>query len=718
MNTVHKAEENGGESTTVHDSAEENTIEKLEISRTGQQTQVAISTRLPLSSAPQHFATLQPPRIVLDFDKLANRSGLTRQDMQSGALQSLTLAGDATRTRLILNLKQASAYRLSRHDNTLRILLGYPESEPLAVADEAARNGAAAAAQEPTSSPPAPMPPMAPTMPSFSPPAISNIDFRRGEEGQGRIIVALPSAAQRLNVRQQGQQIVADIFDTELPAALQRQLDVLDFGTPVSRISAMRHGRHVRLVIDAGGMWQYHAYQRKDELLIEVTPQINPLQPGHRVAQGSAYRGNRLSLNFQNIEVRSVLQLLADFTGLNLIASDAVGGHITLLLKDIPWDQALDIVLQSRGLDMRRNGSVLWIAPRDELLTREKLELEQRAMIADLEPLRAEIFQLNYQKADTFRKVFGIGEDGSVSPERKNTILSRRGSAVVDTRTNQLFVTDTGAVLANIRKLLEKTDIAARQVLIEARIVEADDSFGRNLGARLGIAAKNAGVALGNSYGAVGQQSGQIDIDPATYLREQAVNLPAAALAGAVPGSFALSLFNAAANRFLNIELSALEAEGKGKIVSSPRLITADQQAALIEQGEEIPYQQATSSGATSTAFKKANLKLEVTPQITPDGHVVLNVDVNKDSRGTATPGGLAINTKHVKTQVQVEDGGTVVIGGIYTRTESQREAKVPLLGDIPVIGYLFKNTARVDDKTELLIFLTPRIVAANGAVR
>jgi type IV pilus assembly protein PilQ len=362
----------------------------------------------------------------------------------------------------------------------------------------------------------------------------------------------------------------------------------------------------------------------------------------------------------------------------------------------------------------------MWVAPREELLTRERLELEQRAQIAELEPLRAEVFQLNYQKAEAFRKVFGEDVAAGIGPgsDRRPTLLSRRGSAVVDQRTNQLFVTDTPSVLDNIRKLLEKIDIAARQVLIEARIVEADDSFSRNLGARLGFSSKANGVAAAGTYNQVGEAAGLTKAAANSYSTNHAVNLPAQGIGGAAAGGFALSLFNAAANRFLTLELSALEADGKGKIVSSPRVVTADQQPALIEQGEEIPYQQATSSGATSTAFKKANLKLEVTPQITPDGNVILSVDINKDSRGTATPGGLAINTKHVRTLVQVENGGTVVIGGIYTQTESNTVSKVPLLGDIPVLGNLFKHSARVDHKTELLIFLTPKIVADRNFLR
>ena len=405
----------------------------------------------------------------------------------------------------------------------------------------------------------------------------------------------------------------------------------------------------------------------------------------------------KLSLNFQQAEIRAVLHSFAEFTGINIVASDSVTGTVTLRLQQVPWPLALDVILQARGLAMQRRGSVIWIAPQSELLAREKSQRDEQAQSAAHEPLQTEVFQLNYQKADIFRKLFGVGKggDSDVHPH----MLSRRGSTLVDARTNQLFVTDTRATLDKVRSLLSKIDVPARQVLIEARIVEADDSFSRNLGARLGLASAFQNPA-GTANAATDNRPG--------------VDFPAASLAGLAAGRVGLSLFSAGANRLLNLELSALESEGRGQIISSPRVITADQQAALIEQGEEIPYQQSTSSGATSVAFKKANLKLEVTPQITPDGHVILSVDISKDSRGIATPGGLAINTKHVKTQVQVEDGGTVIIGGIYTRTESDANNKVPLLGDLPLLGHLFKNTAKAASKTELLIFLTPSIVASD----
>jgi type IV pilus assembly protein PilQ len=522
---------------------------------------------------------------------------------------------------------------------------------------------------------------------------------------------------------------VLDFGKTGLPEVLRRRLDVSDFGTPVTTVSAVQQGENVQMTVTAKGLWEQSVYQGDNQLVLEVRP---IKEEPNKLTQGSqGYRGEKLSFNFQNVEVRAALQAIADISGLNIITSDSVSGNLTLRLKEVPWDQALDVILQAKGLDMRKNGSVLWIAPREELLVKEKLELEQRAQIAELEPLRFEIFQLNYQKAEAFRTVFGLDSAG----DGKNRVLSKRGSAIIDPRSNQLFVTDIAAKLDDIRKLIQKTDIASRQVLIEARIVEASDTFGRALGARLGFAdlrtarggdsgyqigGGNSRIALAGNLTGAGQVTGQVPGDAASiYNNTQFVNLPAPNLSsGAAAGNLAISLFSAAANRFLNLELSALESDGKGKIVASPRVVTADKSVALIEQGIELPYQVATSSGATSILFKKANLRLEVTPQITPDGNVVLEVDVNKDSKGEDTKAGFAINTKHVKTQVMVENGGTVVLGGIYEQSETTTVDKVPLLGDIPYLGYLFKNTKRTSEKTELLVFITPKIVAERLSAR
>jgi type IV pilus assembly protein PilQ len=480
-------------------------------------------------------------------------------------------------------------------------------------------------------------------------------------------------------------------------------------------------------VIEPKGLWEHNAYQSDTQFVIEVKP---IKEDPNKLVQGSrgGYNGEKLSLNFQNIEVRAVLQVIADFTNLNIITSDTVGGSLTLRLKDVPWDQALDIILQTRGLDMRKNGNVIWIAPRDELATKEKLDLEQRVQISDLEPTRTESFQLNYQKAVDVRTLLA-------DPVQK--ILSKRGSAVVDARTNQLFVQDTPTRLEEVRRLIGKIDIPVRQVLIEARIVEATDTFSKNLGAKLGTGntaflagranvpgsdvSGNTGLRFGltGNYLGVGEQAGQATVTGSSYIpNTQNISMPAQGINGINAGSVAISLFTNSFSRFINLELSALEAEGKGKIISSPRVLTADQIEAVIEQGTELPYQQATSSGATSVTFRKANLSLKVKPQITPEGNIIMDVQVNKDSVGQVTTAGFAIDTKAVKTQVLVDNGGTVVIGGIYTQNERDSLTKVPFFGDLPVFGNLFRNTQRTNDKTELLVFITPRVVSERLNVR
>jgi len=416
-----------------------------------------------------------------------------------------------------------------------------------------------------------------------------------------------------------------------------------------------------------------------------------------------------------------VLQVIADFTGFNFITSDTVTGNLTLRLKDVPWDQALDIILQAKGLDMRKNGNVVWIAPSDELATKEKLALEAQAQIADLEPTRTESFQLNYQKADAFQNILA-------NPTQR--ILSKRGSMVVDPRTNTLFVQDTPSRLEAVRTLVRKIDVPVRQVMIEARIVEASDTFSRNLGARLGLNQNNAG-SVGDTIG--GKGSARIvtgaNLNSTTYETRQNpaipalndftnVNLPAQGIGSAVPGVFSVILFNEAFTRFLNLEVSALQADGKGKIISSPRVITADQIEATIEQGQEIPYQQATSSGATAVAFKKATLSLKVKPQITPDDNIIMTLNVHKDSVSVPLTSPPSIDTKNIFTEVLVQNGGTVVIGGIYSQTETDSTTKVPVLGDIPYVGFLFRQNAKTDNKNELLIFISPRIIKSSVTLR
>jgi type IV pilus assembly protein PilQ len=680
--------------------AELNAITGIEANHDGSVLTLRIPMRHTPAVLPGSFSTAYPPRIVLDFPDTLNATGQTRQVFDTGELRYADLVQAAGRTRIVLNLKRAQQFSMRVTGRTLMLIL----------AEEKISTGQSARAANLVT----------------EKNAIVDMDFRRGDGDAGRIIIDLEKAQSSIDVRRQGQALIVDFVKTSLPEVLRRKMDVADYGTPVQFITTRADGDTVRMLIEPRGQWEHLAWQTDRRLVLEVRA-VKP-DDGKTATSNRGYRGDKLSMNFQNIEVRALLQVIADFTGLNVVASDSVSGNLTLRLKDVPWDQALDIVMQARGLDMRRHGNVLWIAPKDELLTKERLEMEQRAQISELEPLITETFQLNYQKADAFRQVFGL--DGQVG---RGSILSRRGSASAEPRTNKLFVTDTPSRLEEVRKLIQLTDIPTRQVMIEARIVEADNTFSKSLGVKLGFAdlrgtrGATPGInlpgasrlAVAGNYLGVGEQTAQVAVTQQAFIpNTQFVNLPAASINGAAPASVGVSLFSANANRFLNLELSALEADGKGKIISSPRVVTADQQPALIEQGEEIPFQQATSSGATSVQFKKANLKLEVTPQITPDGNVILVVDVAKDSRGVAVGASFAINTKHVKTNVQVENGGTVVLGGIFTQTEIDSELKVPVLGDIPMLGRLFRSTRRTRDQTELLIFITPRIVTDSPIVR
>ena len=731
--------------------AQDNSIQNITASQAGAVVTLRIELKAGLADVPTNFAVTNPPRIALDFPGTANGMGRSALDFLQGDLRSVNVVQASGRSRVVLNLNKTQPYSVAKEGNAILVTLS--ESTVGTVAP------ASAAQQTPTT-----------VVGSKTPAAgrtLRDIDFRRGTDGEGRIIIDLNDPQTPIDIRQQGQTVVVDFSKTRLPENLRRKLDVVDFGTPVNKISAFANGENARVVIEPRGLWEHSAYQTDHQLVIDVRP---IKEDPNKLTQGSrpGYKGERLSLNFQNVEVRSLLQVIADFTNLNIITSDTVTGNITLRLKDVPWDQALDIILQTKGLDMRKNGNVILIGPREELVTKEKLELEQKAQIADLEPIKSEVFQINYQRAEELRKLLtqdsgGGGGAGGASASA-GRLLSKRGSVAADTRTNQLFISDTPTKLEEIRKFIARVDISVRQVMIEARIVEADDKFGRNLGVKLGfndqrstifrdipdpsdptktlrVPVYGAGNQIGstNVYNTVagslqgiqdlssqngaassGTGSTVLGLGRSSVSNTNFINLPAAALAGVAgsPASLAVSLFGASLTRFVNLELSALEADRKGKIVSSPRVVTADQVKAVIEQGTEYPYQQATSSGATSISFRKAVLKLEVIPQITPDGNIILDVEVNKDSRGENTGNGPAIDTKRVKNVVLIENGGTVVIGGIYTQEERNQVAKVPFLGDIPYLGALFRNTERVNDKTELLIFITPKILSDRLSAR
>ena len=671
----------------------------------------------PLAALPAGFVLQSPARVALDLPGVINATGRSQQEVNQGNLRSVALAQAGDRTRLVLNLKQSTRYRAEIDGKALVVTL-----EPVQVSSGTPATAAAAGVR--TSAEPLHFADSRNTAPE----SLRDIDFRRGRDGAGRVVVDLPSNQVGVDIRQQGQNLIVEFLRSTAPEGLRRRLDVTDFGTPVQSVSTTQVGDRVRMTIEPRGNWEHSAYQSDNQFVLEVRPvKVDP----QKLTAGPGFSGDKLSLNFQSIEVRALLQVIADFTNFNIVTSDTVTGNVTLRLKDVPWDQALDIIMQAKGLGVRKTGNVLWVAPKEELAAKEKAELEAKAQVAALEPLRTQAFQLNYTKADEIAKGL-IGQQAAAiggNTANATRILSNRGSVISEMRTNQLFVSDIPSKLEEIGQMIAKIDVPVRQVMIEARIVEAEDTFGRSLGVRLGgndlrgvrggVPGWNAGLGnltVGGTYGGIGYQTGQYATGD--YANTQFVNLPAntSTFGGSSAATFALSLFGAASNRFLNLELSALEAEGRGKLVSSPRVITADQVKALIEQGTELPYQSATSSGATAIQFRKANLKLEVTPQITPEGSVILDVDVNKDSVGQSTSAGFAINTKHVKTQVLVENGGTVVIGGIFQIDETESVNKVPVLGDIPYVGALFRNKTRSSNKTELLVFLTPKVITDRNA--
>jgi type IV pilus assembly protein PilQ len=677
-----------------------NSIEKLQISQQSGNVIVKLTMRNPVGNPPAAFSVANPARIALDFPSTSNGLGRSSQMVNEGDLRSINVVQVGERTRVVLNLAKLAAFETRLDGNSVFVTL-------------APQGNSATKAGTPVVSH------FAESHPTDTPHSLRNVNFRRGKDGEARIVVDLSDSNTGIDIRQQGSALIVDFLKTTAPENLRRKLDVTDFATSVTSLTTMVQGENVRMVINPTGLWEHNAYQSDDQFVVEVKRIV---EDPSKLVQGSRgrYQGEKLSLNFQNIDVRAVLQVIADFTNFNIITSDTVGGSLTLRLKDVPWDQALDIILQARGLDMRKNGNVIWIAPRDEIATREKLELESRQQIGDLEPLRTESFQLNYHRG---KAVFDFLKN------KDQTVLSKRGSVIVDERTNKLFVTDAPTRLEDLRRLIAEIDVPVRQVLIEARVVEAEDTFSKNLGIRFGVNAATGGssanlsgkrVVTAGNLAATGFQTGQIEDQADFFTDGLNVNLAAAPIAGRQVGQFAFSLFNSAATRVLNLEISALEADGKGKVISSPRVMTADQVEALIEQGVEIPYQQATSSGATSVSFRKANLSLKVKPQITPDGRIQMSVDVNKDTPNTliATGAGVAIDTKHVKTEVLVENGGTVVIGGIYTQEERVNVSRIPFFGDLPYIGFLFKNTERRDNKNELLVFITPKVVTDSLTLR
>ncbi|MCE5181703.1 MAG: type IV pilus secretin PilQ [Betaproteobacteria bacterium] len=663
---------------------------------------ITLKLKQALANPPAGFAINNPPRIALDLPGTANALGKNSVNIGEGVLRSMNIVQSGKRTRLVINLAKPAGYETKVEGNTLQITLQGAETTGIT------SNVGAQFAE---------------AVPGAQKHALQDIDFRRGKNGEGRIVVDLSDTNTGIDIRTEGKTVMVEFTNTTLPRNLERRLDVVDFGTPVQTVSTFSHGNNTRMVIEPKGRWEHSAYQTDRQFILDVRPIV---EDPSKLVQGSktGYVGDKLSLNFQNIEVRAVLEVLAEFTGLNIIYSDSVSGNLTLRLKDVPWDQALDIILQTKGLSMRKSGNVIWIAPTDELATKEKLELEAGQQILDLSPVRTESFQMKYQKAADVKTILS---------DKTQQILSKRGSVVIDPRTNTLFIQDTASKLEEIRRLINQIDIPVKQVLIESRIVIASDSFNKNLGARLGfhdaggdgsplggLGSKDARAVLGGKIEDTGFHTGQSATTPTFNNESLNVNMPGTSIGGLAPGVISMVLFKAGATKFLNLELSALQADGKGKTISNPRVLTADQTEATIEQGTEIPYLQASSSGATTVAFKKAVLSLKVKPQITPDDNIIMDLKINNDEPDYkhVTAGVPPLLTKQITTQVLVENGGTVVIGGIYTQTQGSTTTKVPLLGDIPLVGIFFRNKVEQDDKSELLIFVTPKILKESLNLR
>jgi type IV pilus assembly protein PilQ len=674
------------------ESALGNRIENIDFSAlSGGRVSIRIKMKDALANPPAGFTLNNPARIALDFPNTAN--GLAKNNIQNeqGALKSVTLAQAKDRTRMVLNLSKAVSYNTAIEGNDVIITL---------------QGNDAAVANVPTETR------FAETKTANTVVAtdhsITNVDFARGKNGEGRIMVDLSDANTGINIKQKGQQIIVDFANTDVPTEIQRRLNVINFNTPVLYVDTMKIGKNGRMVIEPKGNWEQSAYQADKKFIIDVRQVV---EDPDKLVKGNkpGYSGEKLSLNFQNIEVRAVLQVIADFTGLNIITSDSVTGNLTLRLKDVPWDQAMDIIMKNKGLAMRKTGNVIMVAPAEEVAAKDKAQLEASQTIEDLEPLRTEVFQLKYQKADDFKQIISGGSGANAK-----SMLSKRGTVNTDKRTNTLFIQDTEKRLSDIQDVINRTDVAVRQVMIESRLVLADSKFGKELGSRFGIA-HNIN-STGQTQGAIGGNLGQTNAATATAGGLNS-NFPVVS-GGTNVGSIAFSLFRLPAGLLLNLELNALETDKRGKIVSSPRVTTANQQKATIEQGTEIPYLEASSSGAATVSFKKAVLSLDVTPQITPDDKIIMDLEVKKEKVGQVFAGVPSIDTQNVKTQILVANGETAVLGGIYEQTERNDVEKVPFFGDLPIVGNAFKHRTKQDDKSELLIFITPKIMDESLGLR
>lgn len=640
---------------------------------------VKVTLDRPFDMVPTGVSLNNPARIYFDFVSISNGLNRNSLEIDEGDLDSINIVDVGSRTRLVLNLS-----KLMSHDTYVEGNAFYIQLQ--AIAENRADDSMVYFAENTNNS---------------QKNSLLDLDFRRGVNGEGRIEVDLLQAGAGVDVRQEGEDLVVEFIDTHLPSNLERRFDVTDFSTPVQTIQTRTQGENVRMVVKSQGRWEHSARQKDTRFVLEVSAlKENDEELAHKRLINGGYSGEKLSLNFQNVDVRAVLQVIADFTNLNIIASDTVVGSLTLRLKDVPWDQALDIILQATGLDKRKTGNVIFVAPREEMAARELLDLESRLQISELEPVRTGTYHLNH------RRVNSISFEG---------MLSKRGAINIDEISNSLTVTDIPANLNEIKRHIKTLDVFERQVMIEARIVEATDTFSRNLGARFGVkSVKNLGNRnLGASGNVVDSSALAAGATP-SGAEPLNVNLPAAGI-GALggPAALGLSLIKVNDGSLINLELSALETDRQGRVIASPRVVTAHGVEAMIEQGDRVPFQQATSSGATSIRFIDATLSLKVKPLITFDNKIDMELSVNQDKIGQSINQFLPppINTKQITTKILIENGGTVVIGGIFERNENLLTNKVPLLGDMPILGHLFRNTARQDDKRELLVFVTPRIL-------
>jgi len=662
-------------------------------------------------SQPQTFSIQQPARIALDLPDTRNATGKRSLALNVGVAESLEIAEANGRTRVVLQLSEVPQYRTRVDGQSIVMTLGTGGSsagESAASGDGASQDAGDTVAD--TGQADAPFSDGDSRGDANASSGINDINFRRGPQGQGRILIDLANADVPVNIEREGGEILVKLPGTTVPEKLRQRLDVLDFATPAKYVDVMQDGDTGRIRITPRTEdYEQLAYQSEDQVTIELRP-LSEQEVDKREEEKAQYTGKKLSLNFQDIDVRSVLQLLADFTGLNVVVSDSVEGSLTLRLKNVPWDQALDIILRTEGLAKRRNGNVIFIAPQQEVAQREQQRLEAEQKKQELAPLRTEYIQVNYAKAS---------ELAAIMQSEGSSLLSDRASVTVDDRTNTLLVRDTSANLEAARRLVTRLDIPVRQVLIESRIVVASNDFSRELGVRFGVdgnspttgtgpnADTNAGTAGSGTTASNYATGGSTNAVTGEYN----VDLPATNPAG----SLGLALAELPFGSLLELELSAMQAEGRGEIISTPRVITANQSEATIEQGVEIPYQEASSSGATSVSFKKAVLSLSVTPQITPDDRVIMDLGVTRDSVGQVFSGVPSIDTREVQTQVLVDNGETVVLGGIYEQSKNSSVNRVPFFGDLPVVGHLFKNTLRQNDKSELLVFVTPKIVKGRG---